>query len=171
MEKDETPQLVEQSQSLLLVGEGVSFLTTEHRELLGRIASTFLGGKAVEVAVTTELEPVGYTYAETLESVPINRDELRQFALDNGYTKQRANAAWRTLTEVSKPTELQRKLWGRHVPSTRFLEPLAAKARPVDLRSVHNRLEATELNPRYWPGITDGTLHFLAHLVGQKLGH
>jgi hypothetical protein len=77
------PEPAAQDVGLLLTGEGVPLLTDGHRALLAQTATAFAGGKAVELSVARDVEPVqqpkeafDFTNMTPDEIVQVHRDIL-----------------------------------------------------------------------------------------------
>ena len=104
------------------------------------------------LAIVNEEEP---------EPVPMTRGELIEFALANGYTKNRASYAWQALQsgEHYRPE-------ATNIPAIRFIRRRGERSRPFDLRSVYERLKSTD------PNSLLGSLNveaFLIHVVNERL--
>lgn len=185
MAAGETPQggelPVEQPYGLLLSGEGVPFLTDEHRTLLTQIARSFAGGKAVELSVvgdpTTEGETdtVSVQAEQEAKPVPATYEDFHSFAAAHGYTDQRAAKAY---TQIAFTQEIIENdgYSGEYADILRSYPPIRilgedhrtrARHKIIDLRSVYDRFVAADFHRKAWDGASPNSVAFIAELVNE----
>lgn len=150
-------------QGLLLTGEGLSAMTPERLQVLREMA----GGLGLSVTVVGDLEALGIEEQEP-EPVPVNLEDCIAFAKEHGYSRARVSKAWmavdRTIGKREDPYPPVRPIGPSNVMEYRLV---------VDLRSVRDRLLASNMSPAAWSGINGrqiAILHFLAHFTNERLG-
>lgn len=163
--------------ALLFTGEGVSFLTDEHRNLLRQIACVFVGGRAVELSVSGDFVSTNASPEQELEPVPATRAEFRAFATEHGYSDMRARKAWNVAVAAGERPEGSSST----LPLVEFLDGfdesvihVSSDERIIDLRSVYDRFVASRMAPIAWGGDLDYSrpnlsIDFLAHIVNEKV--
>lgn len=174
-------------EGILFTGVGLSRLSEDDLVWLGRL----LGDKFGLASDDVEVVPLRRPQAPEVHPFihPATRADFKEFALTHGYTEARGHRAWNTTSftaashgpihdhrwthtdaRYNGPTWEVRaasdhgpfpSIRRGHIPD----EPPA-----VDLQSVHDRLVASNLSPQAWTRATLQTVHFLAHLVSEKLG-
>jgi hypothetical protein len=162
-------------QGVLLTGEGVSFLTAPERLAVVREVAGKLG---LEVTVIRDLQSLGISPEQELTPVPATRLDFRLFAADYGLSDRRADYAWRAVDWTHSRIEFSAHR--RHpdveaenlacYPPPRFLrDDAGADQKIVDLRSVYDRLRASNLALAAWTNSTYKTVEFLAMIVNEMV--
>lgn len=145
-----------------LAGEGVPFLTAEHRILLAETAST-LAGRTVQL-VAMEAAGAGAPWSTEPEPVPITRNDFTRFALEQRYSKVRAGRAWNTVSFTARKDKPEYQ----DLPTIRYLGFAEdGDDRTLDLRSVYERLVASGFEYNAWERGTKADLNFLIHIVNE----
>jgi hypothetical protein len=146
---------------LLLTGEGLSAMSPAHLETLEQMLGG-LGLRLTVVQAAVKNEPPHEAV------VPATRDDFCAFAEIHGYTAARAYRAWNAVLNTKYyPGHCAGQEGPDPFPPLRFIH---ADIDTVDLRSVYDRLVASNLSPRAWRiRITSDTVRFLAHMVNEEL--
>src|SRR6266498_1851063 len=161
------PNNEQEQKHVLLSGEGIQFLTHEHRELLRQITSSFAGGRAVECSVVISREVENLEHVPDHDPLPALKKEFYQFGRDHGYAQHKGARVWMRLGSVNN---LEGHGYGKipagKYPLISYLGPetLREDRRPVDMRSVSNRLIATECDRRLWR-FSETEMNFLKHIT------
>ncbi len=181
----ETPQSGEVSgeqrlQGLLLTGEGVAFLTDEHRELLRQVASVYAGGRAVELTVFRPGGTEGSVHEQAeneTQPVPATYEDFHTFAAQHGYTDQQAARAYTRIVSTQEAIEAVRS-HGKYADILRSYPPIRilgkddqtrARHKIIDLRSVYERFVAADLDTKAWDRASPRAIAFIARLVNEKV--
>ncbi|MEU2901122.1 hypothetical protein ACWC4E_33895 [Streptomyces sp. NPDC001273] len=118
---------------------------------------------------------------EENEPVFATRDSFVQFARNHGYTDQRAYKAWMSVIRTAGWQSNRDPEWRRPdpFPPITVTDPDSvyethALSRPVDkriidLRSIHQRLVASDMNRLAWDDLTDAGVAFLARLTNEEV--
>lgn len=163
---------LEGQRALVLTGEVIRTASPDRLLRLGSALSMLVEGEVNAHivdgydAIDAENEP---------EPMPATFGDIRRFAIDNGYSKVRANKAWHALGTATA-RELAQRVGYDPYPKVRFLPAAEQRGfydQHVDLRSVHDRLMASDFSNTAWPWLkrTDKeTVKLLADFVRAKLG-
>lgn len=136
-------------------------MTAERFDML----SQMVGGLGLKVTAVEDIAVLG-VHAEQVEPYSATRDDFIAFAArhadTHGYTERRARLGW-NVTQYASVTP-------GDYPCTRFIDREEGRAGELlDLRSVANRLSASQFSPSAWARGTSGTVNFLRHLVDDCL--
>ncbi|WP_280483903.1 hypothetical protein [Nocardia farcinica] len=156
---------------ILLTGEGLARMTPERLQMLREM----LGGLGLTVTLLSgqEIDLPPPSPEEEAEPVLASREDFLAFAREHGYADMRAFRAWRCAAENEAGAR-----YGKNdgLPPVRFvgLAPRPEYStdpdrRTLDLRSVHERLIATQQEPHLWGYRSKrrGDVRFLAHMVNE----
>jgi hypothetical protein len=155
----------------LLTGGGVPLLTAEHRILLAEMASVLTGQVVrLEAMTATDRPELPWPLMAEREPepepqpVPITKSDFTRFGLKHRYPKVRAGRVWNTVSFTESHDEPEQ----RHLPAIRYLQlGPGADERTLDLRSVQERLVASQCQSGAWRRATKADVAFLIHLVEE----
>lgn len=135
-------------------------MTSERLRMLGEM----VGGLGLRVTVLEELESLGRYAEKTLLPVRATREDFRVFAEAEGYTRHMAHRSFNTAMFTGSPGYRYHHP-DDHLPTILF----DFDEMTLELRSVHRRLVASNMDPKSWFKCGKGMVRFLAHIVNDRV--
>lgn len=163
-------------EGLLFSGGVIRSLTAEHTAEIGQFVNRVFGVEMQPVRnIERELGNMALNSTETNEEEPdmiaATKSDFRRFAAEHGYSDSRACRSWNSLSFTTPhhttPHDSSRRP-ADQLPPVRWLNrDSRCGEETIDLRSVHERLVASELRSDSWIRGNNDHVAFLARLVNE----